>query len=101
MSETPPPAAWSLRKRLTRGLVLTALLPMVLFAASLLLVEWQRSRDELLLRLDANATLSAGVIDDFLEAQMAGVRLLADQMGDAPVRVATNWRACSTFIPRC
>lgn len=84
MSETPPPAPWSLRKRLTRGLVLTALLPTVLFAASLLLGEWQRSRDDLLLRLDANATLSAGVIDDFLEAQLAGVRLLADQMGDDP-----------------
>ncbi|MGX5671585.1 diguanylate cyclase [Thermomonas fusca] len=84
MSETPPPAPWSLRKRLTRGLVLTALLPMVLFAASLLLGEWQRSRDDLLLRLDANATLSAGVIDDFLEAQLAGVRLLAEQMGDDP-----------------
>ena len=36
MSETPPPPAWSLRKRLARGLVLTAMLPMVLFAAILL-----------------------------------------------------------------
>ncbi|TLX23090.1 sensor domain-containing diguanylate cyclase [Thermomonas fusca] len=84
MSDSPPPAAWSLRKRLTKGLVLTALLPMVLFATSLLLGEWQRSRHELLLRLDANATLSASVIDDFLEGQLAGVRLLADQMGDDP-----------------
>lgn len=84
MSDSQPPAAWSLRKRLTKGLVLTALLPMVLFATSLLLGEWQRSRDQLLLRLDANATLSASVIDDFLEGQLAGVRLLADQMGEDP-----------------
>ena len=58
MSETPPPPAWSLRKRLARGLVLTAMLPMVLFAAILLVSEWQRNRDELMRRLDANATLS-------------------------------------------
>ena len=64
------------------GLVLTALLPMVLFAVSLLVGEWQRSRDNLLLRLDANTTLNANVFDDFLESQLAGVRLLADQMAD-------------------
>ena len=51
MSETPPPPAWSLRKRLARGLVLTAMLPMVLFAAILLVSEWQRNRDELMRRL--------------------------------------------------
>ena len=84
MNDSPPPAAWSLRKRLTKGLVLTALLPMVLFATSLLLGEWQRSRDDLLLRLDANTTLNANVFDDFLESQLAGVRLLADQMADDP-----------------
>lgn len=66
------------------GLVLTALLPMVLFAASLLVGEWQRSRDDLLLRLDANTTLNANVFDDFLESQLAGVRLLAGQMADDP-----------------
>jgi len=65
-------------------LALVAVVPMVLFAGSLLVGEWQRNRDELLLRLDANATLNASVIDDFLEGQLAGVRLLADQMGDDP-----------------
>lgn len=84
MSEFPHRPAWSLRKRLTKGLVLTALLPMVLFAGTLLLDEWQRSRDDLLLRLNANAALNAGVVDDFLEGQLAGVRLLADQMADDP-----------------
>ena len=78
MSETPPPPAWSLRKRLARGLVLTAMLPMVLFAAILLVSEWQRNRDELMRRLDANATLNAAVVDDFLDSQLAGVRLLAN-----------------------
>lgn len=82
MSEPPPQPAWSLRKRLTLGLVLTALLPMVLFAGTLLLGEWQRSRDDLLLRLNANAVLNAGVFDDSLDNQLAGVRLLADQLAD-------------------
>ena len=86
MSETPPPPAWSLRKRLARGLVLTAMLPMVLFAAILLVSEWQRNRDELMRRLDANATLNAAVVDDFLDSQLAGVRLLANQMSDDPAR---------------
>ncbi len=84
MSDSPPPAAWSLRKRLTLGLALTALLPMGLFAGILLVGEWQRSRDDLLLRLDANATLNANVIDDFLEGQLAGVRLVVDQVADDP-----------------
>ena len=84
MSDSLAPPAWSLRNRMTLGLLLTAVLPMVLFAGSLLVGEWQRNRDELLRRLDANATLNASVIDDFLESQLAGVRLLADQMSDDP-----------------
>lgn len=84
MSESPPHATWSLRKRLAQGLVLTALLPVFLFGVAMLLSQWQRNREDLLLRLDANARLSAIVIDDFLEAQLAGVRLLASQMSEDP-----------------
>lgn len=75
---------WSLRRRLAQGLVLTALLPVLLFGAALLLGQWQRSHEELLLRLDANARFNASVIDDFLDAQLAGVRLLADRMSEDP-----------------
>jgi diguanylate cyclase (GGDEF)-like protein len=84
MNEPAAKPTWSLRRRLAQGLVLTALLPVLLFGAALLLSQWQRSRDSLLLRLDANARLSASVIDDFLDAQLAGVRLLADRMSEDP-----------------
>lgn len=79
MSAAKGGAAWSLRRRLAQGLVLTALLPMLLFGVALLWSQWQRDHNDLMLRLDANARLSATVIDDYLEAQLAGVRLLAEQ----------------------
>ncbi|MDE2407793.1 MAG: GGDEF domain-containing protein [Xanthomonadaceae bacterium] len=72
-------ASWSLRKRLALGLVLTTLLPVLLFSVAMLWSQWQRDISELRLRLDANARLSASVIDDFLESQLAGVRLQAEQ----------------------
>lgn len=84
MTDPVSAPAWSLRTRLAQGLVLTALLPMLLFAVVLLLSQWQRGREDLLLRLDANARLGANVIDDLLDAQLAGVRLLADQLSEAP-----------------
>lgn len=84
MSEPAASASWSLRRRLAQGLVLTALLPALLFSAALLWSQWQRDRDDLLLHLDANARLNARVIDDFLETQLAGVRLLADQLSERP-----------------
>lgn len=84
MIEPAAKPPWSLRRRLAQGLVLTALLPVLLFGAALLLSQWQRNREDLLLRLDANARLSASVIDDFLDAQLAGVRLLADRMSEDP-----------------
>ena len=52
MIEPAAKPPWSLRRRLAHGLVLTALLPVLLFGAALLLSQWQRSRDSLLLRLD-------------------------------------------------
>lgn len=84
MSEPAAKPPWSLRRRLAQGLVLTALLPVLLFSVALLVGQWQRSHEDLMRRLDANARLNASVIDDFLEAQLAGVRLLADQMSEDP-----------------
>ncbi|HQQ58143.1 MAG TPA: hypothetical protein PKV60_02840, partial [Thermomonas sp.] len=60
---------WSLRKRLALGLVLTALLPVLLFSVAMLWSQWQRDSNDLMLRLDANARLSASLIDEFLESQ--------------------------------
>ncbi|MCR6495489.1 sensor domain-containing diguanylate cyclase [Thermomonas sp. S9] len=71
---------WSMRHRLAFGLALATLLPVLLFGAVLLWGQWRDSRDTLLLRLDANARLNAGVIDDYIDAQQAGLDLLADQM---------------------
>lgn len=76
---------WSLRRRLALGLVSATLLPVLLFSAALLWSQWRSDHDALLLRLDSNARLNASIIDDFLESQLAGVRLLADQMAtEAP-----------------
>ena len=71
---------WSLRRELTRILLLTALLPALVFGVALLWSQWQRDRGDLLLRLDANARLSANAFDDFLEGQVGGMVLLG---GDA------------------
>lgn len=71
---------WSMRYRLAFGLALATLLPVLLFGAALLWSQWRDSRDTLMLRLDANARLNAGVIDDYMDAQQAGLDLLADQM---------------------
>ena len=84
MSNATATASWSLRRRLATGLVLTALLPVLLFGTAFLVSQWQRNYDDLMLRLDANARLNANVIDDFLEAQLAGVRLLAERASDDP-----------------
>ena len=53
MTETATTPGWSLRKRLALGLVLTALLPALLFSAVMLWSQWQREYDDLLLQLDA------------------------------------------------
>ncbi|MFN3311129.1 MAG: diguanylate cyclase [Thermomonas sp.] len=71
---------WSMRHRLAFGLALVTLLPVLLFGAALLWSQWRDSRDTLFMRLDANARLNAGVIDDYIDAQQAGLDLLADQM---------------------
>ena len=72
---------WSLRQKLAQVLVLTALLPAVLFGAALLWNQWQRDHDDLVLRLGSNAQLAANAVGEFLQGEMAGVELLAD--GDA------------------
>ncbi|MEF9977262.1 MAG: diguanylate cyclase [Thermomonas sp.] len=78
MSANPPNAQWSLRRELTRMLVLTALLPALVFGIALLWSQWQRDQDDLKLRLGSNAQLSANAIDDFLQGQLSGVELMAD-----------------------
>ena len=75
---------WSLRQRLARVLVLTALLPALLFGVALLRSQWVSEHDSLMLRLDANARLIADATDDFLEAQLSGLELVARRSaGDA------------------
>lgn len=69
---------WSLRRKLTRMLVLTAMLPALVFGLALLWSQWQRDQGDLRLRLESNAQLSANAIDDFLQGQLSGVELLAD-----------------------
>ena len=79
---------WSLRRELARILLLTALLPALLFGIALLWSQWAYERDSLMLRLDANSRVTANGIDDFLEGQLAGVRLMAEdaQTGTAVPR---------------
>lgn len=75
---------WSLRQRLGRGLVLSALLPALLFSAALLMAQWRRDHDRLMAELDASSRLNAGLIDDFIESQAAGVRLLSERVTKGP-----------------
>ena len=70
-------ANWSLRRSLTRMLLLAALLPVLVFGIALLGNQWQRDRGDLLLRLSTGAQSSATTFDDFLDGHLAGVRLLA------------------------
>ncbi|HSD17706.1 MAG TPA: diguanylate cyclase [Thermomonas sp.] len=78
MSANQQNAQWSLRRVLTRMLVLSALLPVLMFGVALLWGQWQRDQDDLKLRLGSNAQLSANAIDDFLQGQLSGIELLAD-----------------------
>src|SRR5690606_26140246 len=82
MAETSDQARWSLRQRLTRMLVLAALLPSLLFGGALLWSQWHDEHDAMVLRLDANARVTANAIDDFLEGERAGVALLAEHGGE-------------------
>ena len=81
MTSGAPRARWSLRRELTRVLVLAALLPAIVFGVALLWSQWQRDQGDLRLRLDSNAQLSANAIDDFLHGQLSGVALLSDGGG--------------------
>lgn len=90
MSGRVPAGSWSLRNRLAQGLVLAALLPMLLFAAAMLWAQWRDGRNDLALRLDSNARFAASVLDDLLAAQLAGVRLVADRISEAPAVSATE-----------
>ncbi len=81
-------AQWSLRHELTRVLILAALLPALVFGVALLWSQWQRDQGDLMLRLGANAQLSANAFDDFLQGQLSGVELLAD--GETPSMPVTE-----------
>ena len=70
---------WSLLQRLKWGLVIAALLPAILFGMTLLSSEWRGERDSIVVRLDANARLNASAMDDYLDAQLAGVQLMAEE----------------------
>lgn len=72
-------SGWSLRQRLKWGLIAAALVPALLFSLSLLSSEWRSERDAIIVRLDANARLNASAMDDYLDAQLASVQLLAEQ----------------------
>lgn len=87
MTTHAPGARWSLRRELTRVLVLAALLPAIVFGVALLWSQWQRDQGDLRLRLDSNAQLSANAIDDFLHGQLSGVALVADGGGPSAVPV--------------
>ena len=70
---------WSLSQRLKWGLVVAALVPALLFGVTLLSSEWRGERDAIIVRLDANTRLNASAMDDYLDAQLAGVKLVAEQ----------------------
>jgi len=79
MTPATPRPQWSLRHELTRILLFTALLPALLSVVTLLWSQWESEHASLSVRLDANARMTANGIDDFLEGQLAGVRLMAEQ----------------------
>lgn len=76
------PGRWSLRQRLARVLVLTALLPVLLFGMALLRSQWVSERDSLMLRLDANARMSADALDDALQTRLSAVDVAAHLLAD-------------------
>ncbi len=92
MAADRTPRDWSLRDELARVLVVAALLPALVFGCALLWSQWQQDRSDLRLRLGSNAQLSAGAIDDFLQGQLSGVAMLAQdfpvdaQRADASLR---------------
>jgi diguanylate cyclase (GGDEF)-like protein len=62
---------------LTRTLLLSALLPVLAFGLALLLSQWQRDREDLILRLATSTQSSQSTFDDVLDGYLAGVQLLA------------------------
>jgi hypothetical protein len=61
-------------------LLLSALLPVIAFGVALLWSQWQRDREDLMLRLATSAQSTQNTFDDFLDGHLAGVRLLADEV---------------------
>ncbi len=80
MTPATPRAQWSLRHELTRVLILAALVPAMVFGVALLGSQWQRDRDDLMVRLSTGAQSSENTFDDFLEGHLSGVRLLAGSL---------------------
>lgn len=72
-------SGWSLSQRLKWGLVVAALVPAFMFGITLLSSEWRSERDSIAVRLEANARLNASAMDDFLDAELSGVQLVAEQ----------------------
>ena len=75
-----PATRWSLRRELSRMLVLAALVPVLVFSVALLWSEWRRDRDDLMLRLAVGAQSSQTRFDDYLEAHQSSLRLLAESL---------------------
>ncbi len=86
MGSTSPATskAWSLRQYLARVLVLTALLPTLLFGMAMLGSQWWTKRESLMLRLDANARVAADALDDSLKTRLGAVTLASRQLTQAP-----------------
>lgn len=83
----PPSQGRSLRGRFTRLLVLAVALPSLLFAALQLVDEYRSERQRMREQLEATARLSASAVDQYIEAQRAGVAMaaaLASKAGRRP-----------------
>ena len=82
MTSAPAPGL-SLRHELSRMLVFAALVPVLVFSAALLWSEWQRDRDDLMLRLAVAAQSSQTRFDDYLESHQSGLRLVVETLGSS------------------
>lgn len=76
---TPTPAGPSLRTALLRRLALAALVPVALLGMWELMSAYRAERQRLTDQLQMSAMLSATAVDDFVQAQLAGVSLLASE----------------------
>jgi diguanylate cyclase (GGDEF)-like protein len=59
-------------------LLLSALLPVIVFGVALVWSQGQRDREDLMLRLATSTQSTQSTFDDFLDGYLAGVRLIAE-----------------------